>query len=644
MPERIGPLNYVAFFILGIAFTSALACAVSIVGTHMIVAPNPADVVRHFNLLVGDVHPEPIENLVFVVTVIGGLLSMTIAAILARKGMKSCWALSVAIFGGALILIWALMIDPYSIIGPDGGRFGELLKYSGTFLIFSSATFLLLLVHRTRTGVALGVTSLCLIWLCSLNISGPADPFLEFVHQEVILYPIVQAWLGRGVLIDQQSQYGAFPMFLQPVWAVFGLSVRSYFFTMTSLVVFSFGSLVCFLWLVSRNKLVSNAVAFAGIVVCLLGYSFWPNEQYFQFYPIRSVFPCIALLLAAARLGRKFLVPAYAFLSLGIFWNLESGIAGLAGFAAFRIVWERADERTFIRIILTQLSACVIGFIIAFSSVAAYYLFAFGKLPNISQALDWLAIYGAGFASIPMPIHGAWVFHAFVYLAAAYLSVLAILKPLPLDRQVERAAIAALMTIGIIFMRYYQGRSHAVQLLLVTPFAFATAGLVISSLSSRSKVVTAVAVFIVSLGVGSVAGYWKSGPVRFRSWGAIYADAPSELERKVSAIVELWHREKRLPTDRIFVASGYAYLVNLAEGIAGPATSSGLCLIVREQDLDSVVLALQDTRTKLVVREGSAFCGDPLAHDRAEEELKRSYREVAFKQIPGPRFFVRLLD
>ena len=152
-------------------------------------------------------------------------------------------------------------------------------------------------------------------------------------HFSAVFYPVVSVCQGKALLIGCASQYGLYPHLLQPVFAFTGLSVLGFTAVMGLLLAASYLAL----WLFLARACDNRSAAFLGFASLLLNgwFSFFRAADfnpYFQYLPIRFVFPALLVPLGWRYLGRP-TRGAYwgllAFLSAGVLWNLDSGLPAL---------------------------------------------------------------------------------------------------------------------------------------------------------------------------------------------------------------------------------------------------------------------------------------------------------------------------
>lgn len=150
------------------------------------------------------------------------------------------------------------------------------------------------------------------------------------VHFDAFYFSIAQAYFGATCLAYVIPQYGCYGEFMAILLRPFGLTVFSSTFAMTSLNAVAVGSMVIF-----AAHLVRSPVALLGCVLVLLIVSnnaLWAGVNpgpYFQYLPLRTLFPALSLMVVLWWLRSPSAAKAVAlgsFSALAVCWNLDSGL------------------------------------------------------------------------------------------------------------------------------------------------------------------------------------------------------------------------------------------------------------------------------------------------------------------------------
>ena len=317
---------------------------------------------------------------------------------------------------------------------------------------------------RALVGFALAVMLLA-SWM------GDRNPYaVDHFHFAAAFDPVAQVQLGKDLLVDYDSQYGLYPDLLAPLFAVIGLNVLNYTLVFGLLTVGSFG----LLWWVLGQAVSRRGVALIGFVAlifngwlmfqlhcrsCHPGYF----DPYFQYMPIRLLFPASAVALTWAyhsyRSARIYWF-ANIWLAVGVLWNLDGGcvaiVAWLCGcmFDALYAV----DWRARVRGVLGHIAATLISLVGVFSTYALIKYACFGVWPQFGRLTEFQRLfYMTGFYMWPMRMRGIWILVVLVYLAGLTQGVSAALGG---QRNPRTTLTFVVSVLGLGLFSYYQGRSQ----------------------------------------------------------------------------------------------------------------------------------------------------------------------------------------
>lgn len=320
-------------------------------------------------------------------------------------------------------------------------------------------------VAHALAGAAIAVMALARVF-------GETADYAYQSHFEPVYHPMVQVVLGKTILVDMSSQYGLYPHFLAPIFAASGLGVVPFTLVMAALVAAVLAAVWGFLCEAAENR----AVALVGFLAFVANGSFTifkegVSDPYFQYLPIRMVFPAASLWLSWRYLrgpSRLRYGATMALLAAGTLWNLDSGAPALVawlGMLGYRELdrpgrgWGRRLARALGHV---AVGASAVGVAVLAYAIAA--LLRSGRLPDFTSFLAYQArFYASGFYMLPMPLLGGWCAVALVYLAGLASSA----RALASGRDTPRSAIVfQLAALGIGLFPYYQGRSHPMVLTL----------------------------------------------------------------------------------------------------------------------------------------------------------------------------------
>jgi hypothetical protein len=217
------------------------------------------------------------------------------------------------------------------------------------------------------------------------------------INFQAVLYPIVQAYLGKAVFIDQMSHYGGHTYFFEPILKMTGLSVL----TVSSLFSFLlFSALALFAYAV--YQIVENKVLLVfGFIAYLFFHFFWaslwPYELYLQYYPLRTIFPALSIFLAAYYFKKpslKLFIFSITVLTLGIIWSMDVGVFALGAFIVAKLFHMACDKglssNEKIKKIIYYLAYSIITILSVFILFALYTKLRYGVFVDYSNMLTVL--------------------------------------------------------------------------------------------------------------------------------------------------------------------------------------------------------------------------------------------------------------
>src|SRR5262249_9594987 len=152
-------------------------------------------------------------------------------------------------------------------------------------------------------------------------------------HFAAAFNSVVQVHFGKALLIDGRGQYGLYAHFLQPLFALGGLSVLKFTLVMALLLAASYVALWVVLRQAVRNQLVALCGFFALVFTGWLSLRFPKDgrfqwvDPYFQYHPIRFLFPTLLVLLGwkyFRQPSRRLYGGTTVLLSVGVLWNFDS--------------------------------------------------------------------------------------------------------------------------------------------------------------------------------------------------------------------------------------------------------------------------------------------------------------------------------
>lgn len=291
-------------------------------------------------------------------------------------------------------------------------------------------------------------------------------------HFNSVFHAVSQVFLGKALLIDLTHIYGLYPQLLNPIFQVTGLSVLKFSVTMTVLILIGFLSLFLFLRSALRHRYIVYC-AYAAIVG--VGYLISKpanyNEVYFQYMPIRFLFPAVSVYLSwwyFKTRHQAVYVASFFLYALALVWNLDTGLVVMASWVLTLIYLDLAEKTlkpALVRMGL-HLGWALIAIISMFGSYSIIVKLVYGQFPDFSlMGVYQTLFYKLGYLMLPIPgIFDPWNLVVVMYVLGLGLCIL----PIFMRRVTPRyLALCFVSLLGIGLFSYYQGRSQVVNLLSV---------------------------------------------------------------------------------------------------------------------------------------------------------------------------------
>jgi len=314
----------------------------------------------------------------------------------------------------------------------------------------------------------------------------------SIAHQfSCVFYAMVQVFLGKELLVDLNNLYGLYPHFLNPIFQIIGLSVFKFCLIMAILLVLSYFFIFKFLEESIKDKFVAYisyiAIVFAGYLFIK---PFASYDVYFQYAPIRVIFPALSILLTWKYFNNKsklLYFISWILYSIAILWNLDVGIVVFIAWLAV-LIYQELIENTYLTAFKKILKHMIIGFSSLISVIILYSLLMkliYGYFPNLGLFFNYQSIfYICGYAMIPMKIIHPWNLVILTYLVGLAISVKNFFNKQvsPIDKSIFYLSI-----LGIGIFSYFQGRSHDYCIIGVNYPAFLLLGIFIDKILNKDE-------------------------------------------------------------------------------------------------------------------------------------------------------------
>ncbi|MEM4248316.1 MAG: hypothetical protein QXH80_03530, partial [Candidatus Nanoarchaeia archaeon] len=309
------------------------------------------------------------------------------------------------------------------------------------------------------------------------------DNFTGIGHLNPVFYYTILADKGAYTNIFAAPQYGFYSFYLKPIFDIIGINVFNFTFVMTILYLVALLFVIVPVVKIIRNFVLKILFIFSFVSLQgLQSYLFTP-DPYFQYYPIRFIFPAVSVfllfkLIKSKEYSRQLFISMIASSILGYFilWNLDSGIVTLIAWLGFISIFSLQkilqDKKNNIKsysifFILNLLCAGI------FSMIALFLIIRYNaiELP-FSKFFEMQKLFykqGLMMITLPLQLH-PWLIVASIYIVAFSIGLYKILRNHSICSFKNLLAFY-LSILGIGLFSYYQGRSHDLNLPTVSwPF------------------------------------------------------------------------------------------------------------------------------------------------------------------------------
>jgi hypothetical protein len=474
------------FAVLSLILTVAILIIVNYI-IFLVYRPNIDEIIQHASSISildkSSFLPEPVERTQYVVSValspfIAFLSYLGIRRLLSKncvfiKNVNFVYSIGVI---GAVIGVTSLF---YFISAQNNFYYFQKTPLYDNFFFYAVCLFPCFLVctylatkketYNKYFSLVFGIASLILIgMLFSMTIFNKNGYSGWLVHFDAFFYSVTQVFAGKTLLVDFYNQYGLYPHFLEPIFHIIGLSVLNFSIVMSILTALSY--ILIFLFL--KKTVSNNVISFLGftsvVFFCLLMLRLDFLDEYFQYVPLRIIFPTILIFLAAIYLKEENKIIYYSLFiisSIAILWNLDTGAIVFVSWFLLLVYDElfQQDKKIMIKNCITHLVTALSIFLAVIIGYSIYIYMRSGSFPNYFLFTQYQQFYYiSGFAMLPMNLFHPWNIIILIYFVGLLYAII--------NRGNSYIAkiIFLLSVLGFGIFSYYQGRSHDDVLVVIT--------------------------------------------------------------------------------------------------------------------------------------------------------------------------------
>ncbi|GAM10540.1 hypothetical protein OR1_02829 [Geobacter sp. OR-1] len=434
-----------------------------------------------------DFAPEPLERLLFfsgvvivpVLLLAGQIVFSRLVKLLPVKIMAVVcrWTVPVVLAMVSALALFVVSSNPYflekSVFNGTGAMLATVVAAILLWVILLSGDEKGIVSHLRvpirRISLAVAASAIILVCLYSIiGLESIENLPIFYYSFNAVFHAVVQVCAGKELLVDLVHQYGLYPHFIEPVFAVIGLSVLKFSLLMSLLMGVA---LVCLLRFILESSS-SRIIGYLGFV-CLVYYSFFFSrvvhqpDNFFQYHPIRFFWPAVAVYFVFRYLQtgtKRLYLTAHLLFALSVLWNFETGVVVFLSWLLV-LIYQEAVERNFRRMGYHFLTSAV-SLSLVTGVFVSYMRMRYGSFPEFGGFFQYQQLfYLYGYYMMPMPLWHPWMLVILVYAHGLLASV----RPVADRRYSGRSAMIFFLSImGVGLFAYYQGRSHDLNLLAVS--------------------------------------------------------------------------------------------------------------------------------------------------------------------------------
>lgn len=484
------------FSTLGISFL--LMLAILIVINYVVVLVGNQDtneLIRiSSNLYIEQVRfalwPEPVERNQFLVSLLVMPVGAYLLIPLIEKSIQRSKVERFVYFATAGILVFGVIATVFLAFKSDPANFlvdsplpyyrdirSMVDKFVGHWTFISTMLCVFLVANQAiKPWLTKFFVGFCLVLLAGLfltNLATPATYYGWAEHFNAVFYSLDQVIKGKTLLVNITNQYGLYPHFLEMLFFVVDFNIENLTATFSILTVLAHALIYGFIYRATKSHLASALALSAILYIRFYLFILWNSgDSYFQYNPIRLIFPCLLLYFGQSYLKNRnrFIAVLMSFCaSASILWNVDSGVIVFVAWILMLVYDEisrNAQSGSRVKALFQIIFGNVLMLVGVFISYALVMRLRSGDWIDLYQLLKYQRIfYDGGFYMMHMPVFNAWNIVFGIYLFGFLYSIRSLIHGMQ-DRHYGEVFLTSIIGIGI--FSYYQGRSHDYVILAVS--------------------------------------------------------------------------------------------------------------------------------------------------------------------------------
>lgn len=479
-----------------LAFFASIGVLLIIITAIHFLVPDVLDVqyiTANFAVPIDDFVAEKSEKLQYMVSVLTFPFVFFGFYLLFRKFIKNANEKLIK-FLIIMEIILGVIIFPLPFIFSDQTRQFYFIKYA-TFGISMVSIFILGLLFflnnrnnkilkKTISVLSFSIVGFYILQLFNVfNVKTFSITDATLIHFEAYFYPIYKTLSGLTPGVDFRNLYGFYPYIYSLFFNLENVSIHKIaLFNDILIMLISF-----FIFGIIYKNIKDKVIAFMTFSTCIIfslifGLYSFTSLYYYQYFPHRVFFVALIAFMITAYLKIKnekvkkiMEYLGYFISSISIFWNMESGIAALAGWGSMFFYLSLNKENKIKNISLVFLKIAL-SFIFAFFLIfLVTYLYSHKIINPLGLFFGQFIFYEKGFYMLKMnPLEQPFLPVIVPYLIALSTSIKHVIENRINKMDVIKFTLAV---IGFATFIYFQGRSHTLCVSAVSYPAFIIVGI-----------------------------------------------------------------------------------------------------------------------------------------------------------------------
>jgi len=432
------------------------------------------------------IRPKPVERLQFMMsTVLSPFVIMGLYILYSSLFHKKNVLAYVQKFHAAILVAFVGIVFFWMYVGlslsgflfiQDSIIYQPIAGYVYTLLVFPFVAYLFFkksMLQKYHTYIYYAA-NICIIifvlFIGAMHLGNPASLYNSLTIDPV-LYPVSQVVMGKQLLVNFDSYYGLYAFFLAPLFHIVPLTISSFTSLMAMLMILS----VSALFFAMRHMISHVVLRYAGFVTVIF-YTLLATrvtqDYYYQYWPIRYIFPCMMLYIVARYIKHRekwVYYVAHIWSAIAVLWNLDVGIVLWIAWLAMLIYTELCNGSVYKNILKQALAHVGYGicslFLVVFVFSGITYIQS-GVLPEFARIVQYQKIFLSGYLMIKMlPPPHMWSIVVLIYIIGLYISA----RQLWYKKTSYIPSYVFFLTVlGLGLFAYYEGQSSDVTLFRVS--------------------------------------------------------------------------------------------------------------------------------------------------------------------------------